>query len=141
MYYQLEEHLKNAPNTVLTTNAPTHKIEGGYIYTSMKEGTALISYQAVAIQDGAPAIPDDPHFTRAFKNYVEVEFLKMLYRNKKVERAVLEHAEQEYAWAVGAYETDSKSLNLSKAESFFNTHSRLLVSRSEFITRFKNLGK
>jgi hypothetical protein len=139
-YHQMEAHLESNQSGTITTNTPTHKVEGGYLYTSLKEGTAAISYQAIPIEEGVPAIPDDPKFIRAFKNYVEVNFLKMLFRNKKVERNVLEHAEQEYAWAVGAYETSSKAMDLSKAESFMNSYMGLLSNRNSFTSRFKHLG-
>ncbi len=138
-YNELSEYLDNKSSSV-TTNPCTHKIENNYIYTSMKEGEAQISYYAVPTINGEIAVPSEGTFLRAFQRYVEVEFMRILFRNSKINRAVLDHAEQQYFWAVGAYETSSRRLDLSRAESFFNAHTSLISSKSNFYERFKKLG-
>ena len=84
-------------------------------------------------------IPDNPTLHRALQAYVELEYLKILWRNSKVTDKVYEDAKQIYAFAVGAYETDSRKIDLAKAEVITNL-STLLLRRSEFINRFRNLG-
>lgn len=118
----------------------TYSIQGGYIYTSVKTSTMNLIYQAVPILDKLPAIPDDPTFMRAFTAYVQVEHAKILYMNKKFEAAMLDRLEQDYCFAVGAYETSSRKLDLGKAEALFNMFSTLLVRNHEFSNRFRNLG-
>lgn len=138
-YAQLEAEILKKPHIV--TKAPiTHKFENGYIYTSIPKGVAIISYYAVPLINGELAVPDDGVFLRAFQRYVELEFLRMLFRNSRIPRPVLEVAEQQYAWAVGQFETHSQRLDLSKAESLTNSFNTLLLNRSEFSKRFKQLG-
>lgn len=144
-FYKDIEVVPNDVNILMTgafnkTGDITYTIQGGYVYTSMRTGKINVIYQAVPIIDGMPAIPDDPTFMRAFKLYVEVEYMKILYRNKKIEKSVLDATEQDYCFAVGAYETSSRRLDLGKAEAFFNMWSTLLVRNNEFANRFRNLG-
>lgn len=135
-YSQLEAEVLKKPHVVEA--APiAHKFENGYIYTSIKEGTVMISYYAVPIVNNELAVPDDGVFLRAFQRYVEVEFLRMLYRNSRIPRPVLEAAEQQYAWAVGQYETHSQRFDLSKAESFSRIFNTLLFNTKAFKNRFK----
>lgn len=138
-YHELSEYL-NGKTSNSSTNPCTHKIENNHIYTSIKEGEAQISYYAVPTIDGELAVPAGGTFLRAFQRYVEVEFMRILFRNNKIQRAVMDHAEQQYFWAVGAYETSTRRLDLSKAEAFFSTHSSLIGAKSNFHERFKKLG-
>ncbi len=41
--------------------------------------------------------------------------------NDKLDGNKFSKIEQDYYWAVGQWETDSRKLNLSKAESLFNS--------------------
>lgn len=138
-YAQLEAEILKKPN-IVTTTPITHKFENGYLYASIPNGTAIISYYAIPIINNELAVPDDGVFLRAFQRYVEVEFLRMLYRNSRIPRQVLDAAEQQYAWAVGQYETHSQRFDLSKAESFANSFNQLILNRNEFSKRFKQLG-
>lgn len=122
------------------TGDVAYTIQGGYIYTSVKTGIMNLIYQSIPILDGLPAIPDDPTFMRAFSLYVQVEYAKILYMNKKIEASMLDRLEQDYCFAVGAYETSSRKLDLGKAEAFFNMFSTLLVRNHEFSNRFRNTG-
>lgn len=118
----------------------TVRVQGDYLYISIETGTVKISYKAIPIdEDGMPMIPDNPTLHRALQAYVELEYLKILWRNSKVTDKVYEDAKQIYAFAVGAYETDSRKIDLAKAEVITNL-STLLLRRSEFINRFRNLG-
>jgi len=144
-FYRDTETVPNDVNTNLTgkfnrTGDFTYSIQGGYIYTSVRDTPISLIYNAIPILDGVPAIPDDPTFMRAFRLYVEVEYAKILYMNKKIEAGMLERLEQDYCFAVGAYETSSRRLDLGKAEAFFNMFSTLLVRNEEFSNRFRNTG-
>lgn len=144
-FYRDVDTVPNDVNANLTgafnrTGDVTYSIQGGYIYTAVKNATVTLLYKAVPLIDGLPAIPDDPTFMRAFRLYVEVEYAKILYMNKKIEAGMLERLEQDYCFAVGAYETSSHRLDLGKAEAFFNMFSTLLVRNHEFSNRFRNTG-
>jgi len=118
----------------------TFKVQGDYIYTSVETGALKISYRAIPLdEDGVPMIPDNPALYRALKTYIELEYLRILWRNGKIADKIYTDAQIQYAWAVGAYETDARKLDLSKMEAITNMNT-LLPRRSEFINRFRNLG-
>lgn len=119
----------------------SYVIRGGIIYFSIEKGKLEMAYRCVKTDDdGYPMIPDNPVFMRALKNYIEVEHLRILWRNNKITDKVFTKAEQDYAWAVGAYETDTQRLSLAKAESLFNSFRTLLIRPTEFQNRYRNLG-
>ena len=83
---------------------PSYKIKGGYIYLSKKEGNLLLKYKCIATETdetsedyGIPLMPDDPVFILALQSYIEVQFLKMLFRAGKINGQVLQLAQQDYA--------------------------------------------
>ena len=125
----------------------TFRIKGNYIYTSKETGDLLMVYKCIKVQDdvdaddyGFPMIPDDPVFIKAFRLYVEKELLKSLWRIGKVDQRVYEDVKQEYAWAVGQYETHAKRLDLSKMETISRLFRSLQYKNNEFYTRFRHLG-
>ena len=126
---------------------PTYKIKGGYIYLSKKEGNLLLKYKCIATETdensedyGVPLMPDDPVFILALQSYIEVQFLKMLFRAGKVNGQVLQLAQQDYAWNVGRYETHSKRLTTGDMETLSRQFKSILTRNNEFKTRFSHLG-
>ena len=128
----------------------TFKVSNNTIYFSIKDGKVVMVYEAINTYNnpddpndpynGTPLIPDDPVFFRALKTYIEKEFLTILWRNGKITDKVYQDAKQSYAFAVGAYETSARRLDLSKAESFYNSFSTLIPRTNEFAHRFRNDG-
>ena len=132
------------PNQTVET---TYKISGGYIYLSKKEGTILLKYKSIMIDIdetsdgyGLPMLPDDPVFIIALQRYIELEFLKMLFRAGKINTQILQLAQQDYAWAVGRYETHSRRLTTGDMETISKLFKSIITRNNEFKTRFKNLG-
>lgn len=110
----------------------TYKIQGGYIITSIKEGTIELSYQAILLdEEGFPLIPDNSKFTRALEAYIKKQWFTILFDMGKLQGPILQNVQQEYAWAVGACETEFQKLNLDKAESFYNSWSTLIPRRNQ----------
>lgn len=104
-----------------------YKIQGGIIYTSIKEGTIEIAYQAIILdEEGLPVIPDNSKFLRALEAYIKKQWFTILFDMGKLQAAILQNTQQEYAWAVGACESEFQKLSLDKAESFYNTWKTLL---------------
>jgi len=127
---------------------PTYKIKGGYIYLSKKEGNLLLKYKCIATETnelsedfGIPLLPDDPVFILALQSYIEVQFLKMLFRAGKINNQVLQLAQQDYAWNVGRYETHSRRLTYGDMETLSRQFKSILTRNSDFKTRFSHLGK
>lgn len=135
-------HLSNDKRRVgLGGTDYTYKIQGGVIYTSTKDRPIEISYRAIAVDnEGYPLVPDSPVFLRAFTAYVKKEWFTILFDLGKVLPAVLQNAQQEYAWSVGACETEFHRLTLDKAESMYNIWSNLIVRANEHRHGFANAG-
>lgn len=129
------------------TTEATYKVKGNYIYLSKKEGNLLLKYKCIMTNTevgsddfGIPMIPDDPVFIIALQKYIELEFLKLLYRSGKVNGQVLQLAQQDYAWSVGRYETHSRRLTTGDMETISRMFKSILTRNNEFKTRFKHLG-
>lgn len=115
----------------------TYKLQGGYIFTSIKEGTIEISYQAILLdEEGFPLIPDNSKFTRALEAYIKKQWFTILFDMGKLQGPILQNVQQEYAWAVGACETEFQKLNLDKAESFYNSWRTMIPRTNEHSTGF-----
>lgn len=120
---------------------PTYKIQGDYIYTSLEEGEIEIAYTAIEIDDcGFPLIPDNSKFIRALKAYIKKEWFTILFDMGKVNQASFQNAQQEYAWAVGACESEFQKMSLDKAESFYNSWRTMLTRTYEHQVGFIDNG-
>lgn len=148
-YYEYHDGAVIQINFVTDTNTSTNntisdysfKIQGGIIHTTIKEGDIELAYRAIGIDEyGLPMIPDNSNFTRALELYIKLQHYGILFDLGKINQQVIQKAQQDYAWAVGALETDSLRLDLSKAESFFNSLNQLFIKNNEFKHGFKNEG-
>lgn len=64
---------------------PTYKVQGSVIFTSFKEGTIEISYQAYPVdEDGFIMLPDNSSFTRALELYIKKQYFMMLFEIGKI---------------------------------------------------------
>lgn len=119
----------------------TYKIQGYVIYTSTKDTDIEIAYNAIATDgEGYPLLPDNPSFLRALEAYIKKQQFTILFDLGKLQPAILQNAQQEYAWAVGDCETEFNRLTLDKAESLFNSWRTLLIRDSEHRHGFVNDG-
>lgn len=125
-YTSTDKVFKYASNTFHTSspheNELTYKVQGGFIFTSIKEGAIEIAYQSILIdEDMYPMIPDNSKFTRALELYIKKQWFTILFDMGKLQQPILQNIQQEYAWAVGACETEFQKMSLDKAESFYNS--------------------
>lgn len=119
----------------------TYSINNNFIFTSLEKGLLQMAYKAIMVdEEGYPMIPSDRSFLLALEWYIKVQYYTLLWENGKLEDKRLEHANQEYSWAVGRCETDMKRLSLAKAETFFNSFRSLIPRDNEFAKRFQNTG-
>ena len=119
----------------------TYKIQGGYIYTSIKEGVIELSYRAILIdEEGYPLIPDNSKFTRALEAYIKKQWFTILFDMGKLQGPILQNVQQEYAWAVGACESEFQKMSLDKAESFYNSWRTLIPRVNEHSRGFATNG-
>lgn len=137
-YYQMNQVRKG--DTALTysldsfhfnnnsSDTNTYKIQGNVIYTSFEKGELEISYQAIAVDEqGFPLIPDNSSFTRALELYIKKQWFTILFDLGKLQPAILQNTQQEYAWAVGDCASEFNRLSLDKAESLYNTWKTLVL--------------
>ena len=130
---------KYASNTfsLPNTNDLVYKIQGNYIFTSIKEGMIEIAYKAIILdEEGYPMIPDNSKFSRALQAYIKKEWFTILFDMGKIQGAIFQNVQQEYAWAVGACETEYQKMTLDKAESFYNSWRTLIPRTNEHYRGF-----
>lgn len=119
----------------------SYKIQGNIIYTSLKECEIEISYSSISTDiEGYPLLPDNSSFTRALELYIKKQWFTILFELGKINSAVLQNTQQEYAWAVGDCQSEFNRLSLDKAESFFNSWRTLIIRDSEHRNNFRNNG-
>lgn len=134
-------HLSKDKSHAQYTRDLTYKLQGDYIFTSLKEGEIEIAYTAIEIdRDGFPIIPDNSKFIRALEAYIKKEWFTILFDMGQIQPAILQNTQQQYAWAVGACESEFQKLSLDKAESFFNSWRTLLIRDKEHSKGFIKNG-
>lgn len=134
-------HLSKDKSHAQYTRDLTYKLQGDYIFTSLKEGEIEIAYTAIETDgEGFPIIPDNSKFIRALETYIKKEWFTILFDMGQIQPAVLQNTQQQYAWAVGACESEFQKLSLDKAESFFNSWRTLLIRDKEHSKGFIKNG-
>lgn len=119
----------------------TFKIQGDYIYTSLEEGVLEMSYRAIMVDEcGFLMVPENSNVLRALEAYIKKQWFTILFDMNKISGQSLQQAQQDYAWAVGSAEADMNRLDLSKAESFFNSFRTLILRDSEYDNSFRESG-
>ena len=119
----------------------TYKLQGSLIYTTEEDTEIEISYRAMDVDEcGLPLIPDDAKFTRALKAYIKVEYFKILFDLGKINNQILEKAEQDYCWAVGACESAGNRISLDKAESILNLAKNMFIPNGLHETGYSYSG-
>ena len=120
----------------------TFIIQGNKIITSMEQCTITMAYRAIATDEsGLPLIPDNSNFTRALAAYIKLQHFTILFDLGKIHQHVFQQAQVDYSWAVGSCENEFKRLDLSKAESFFNSYRSLIIKNNQFQEGFRNNGR
>lgn len=119
----------------------TYKIQGTVIFTSLKEGTIEIAYRAIAVDDeGYPLIPDRSAFIRALELYIKKQCFTILFDLGKINQAVYNNVQQEYAWAVGQAQADLIKPSIDEMQSITNALNTLLPRTNEHSKGFMTIG-
>lgn len=119
----------------------TYKISGSIIYTSIESGDLEVVYDAFKTDiNGFPMIPDNRKFFIALESYIKMKHFEMLFEQGKLQPAVMERADREYAWAVGACESEFHKIAYDRAESLGNQWRQILINTREHTTGYANLG-
>lgn len=119
----------------------TYKIQGNIIFTSIKEGTIEIAYNAFATDsEGYPMIPDNSSFIRALELYIKKQWFTILFDLNKISQAVLQNVQQEYYWAVGQCESEFTRPSIDQMESITNIWNNLILRTNSHSSGFKFEG-
>lgn len=119
----------------------TYKIQGNVIFTSIKEGTIEIAYNAFAVDsDGYPMIPDNSSFISALEFYIKKKHFGVLFDTGKINQAVWSQVCQDYAWAVGQAQSDLIRPTIDQMQSLTNSLNTLIPRVAEHSRGFVNNG-
>lgn len=115
--------------------------QNNVIYLSHKHDTVDISYYAILTdEDGYPMIPDNSKFVRALLAYIKKEYFTILMDLSVIQPQVLQQAQQDYAWAVGACESGMHELDLPRLEALSNAMHGMINKNNEYNTSFASNG-
>lgn len=130
------------PNKDLDTWDLTYKLQNSAIYTSLKEGVIEIAYHAIKVdKEGYPMIPENSSFIQALELYIKKRVFTILFDQGKINNAVLQNTQQEYAWYVAQARSDMSIPSISEMESIKNSWCTLLQRTTEFNKGFKSNGR
>lgn len=120
---------------------PQFKTQGRTIITSFPKGAVIISYKAIPVdEDGLPLLLDNTKYLKCLELYVKCQLFTVLFDLGKVTPQVLQHTEQEYAWAAGQLAEEFKTPSVSEMQSITNMLNQIIVRKNEFYNRFEKLG-
>lgn len=119
----------------------TYKLQNRVIFTSIKEGTVEIAYEAIAVdKDGYPLIPDNSALTRALELYIKKQHFTILFDLGKINQAVYQNAQQDYAFAVGQAQSDIIRPSIDEMEAITNSLNTLIPRVKEHKRGFRTLN-
>lgn len=118
-----------------------YKIQGGILYTSIEKGVLELSYLAIETdKDGYPLFPDNSSFTRALELYIKKQWFTILFDLGKIQPAVLQNTQQEYAWAVGDCQSEFNRLSIDEMEAFSNSWRTMILRDHQHSSGFIGNG-
>lgn len=119
----------------------TFKTQGQVLYTSFKTGDVSISYKSIPVdKDGFPLLIDNPVFLKALEAYIKREVFTILFDMGKIQAAVLQNAQQQYAWLAGTLQSEFTIPSISEMESIKRSWCTLIQRTSSFNDGFRNNG-
>lgn len=117
------------------------KTQGRMMFCSFPCGDVAMAYLAMPVDDeGLPLLIDDPNYLLAFDAYIKREVFNILFDQGKIQPAVLQQAEQRYAWAAGRMQTHFHTPSISEMESITRMWNTLVPRTKEFDHQFEDLG-
>lgn len=124
-----------------TRGEHTYKTQGRVIYTSFKEGHIQIAYKAIPVdEEGLPMLPDNPIFLKALELYIKKEWFTILFDMGKIQPAVLNNTQQEYAFKAGQCNSEFTIPSPSEMESISGIINQMIPRVNEFKRGFRDLG-
>lgn len=119
----------------------TYKVQNSIIYTSNKEGQIEVAYLALKLdEEGLPMIPYNSSFIQALELYIKKKVFTILFDQGKINQAVLQNTQQEYAWYVGQAQRDLTMPTIDQMESITNMFTKLIQTTTEHRKGFRSSG-
>jgi hypothetical protein len=141
VYYRYTSDTFHTSGNKVHSAPYTYKVQGGYIFTSEKDTTIEIAYLAIETDEcGLPVLPDNAKFIRAIEAYIKYKHFTVLFDCGKITGQVLEKADQEYCWAVGACQSEFNRLTLDKAETVLNILNNIFSPTDLHSNGYANMG-
>ena len=120
----------------------TFKVQNHIIFTSIKDGEVKVSYKAIPVdEDGAPLIPDNPTYHKALELYIKVQLFTIKFDEGKLKGDVLQHTEQQYAWAAGQLTSEYNLPNEEEMEALCSSWCTLIQRTTSFDDGFRSLSR
>lgn len=106
----------------------TYTLNDSYIFTSYKDGYALISYLAYPFDcEGFPLVPDDIKFKLALQWYIQEKLDYIQWRKGEIPDKIWAKSEQEAQWYMGAAQNSGIAPNIDKVEGMRKTFTKLML--------------
>ena len=119
----------------------TFKTQGQVLYVSFKTGDVSISYKSIPVdKDGFPLLIDNSVFLKTLEAYIKREVFTVLFDMGKIQAAVLQNAQQQYAWLAGTLQSEFTIPSISEMESIKRSWCTLIQRTSSFNDGFRNNG-
>lgn len=110
--------------------APSYRIQGNIIYSSLRDKELEISYKALPIdEEGYPMLPDNSSFIKALELYIKKQYFTVLFDMGKITGQVLNNTQQEYAWYVGQCQSDLVRPTWDEMKSITNTWTNIIINK------------
>lgn len=120
----------------------TFKTQGQVLYTSFKTGDVIVAYKSIPVDDeGFPLLIDNSVFMKTLEAYIKREVFTILFDMGKINGAVLQNTQQQYAWLAGQLQSEFTIPSISEMESLKNSWCTLLQRTKEFKGGFSSLGR
>ena len=119
----------------------TYKIKNFVIFTSFPEGELKVSYKAIPVdEDDQPLIIDNSKYLRALEAYIKMQLFTILFDTDKIKAPVLQNAQQQYAFAAGALNSEFSIPSVDEMESIKNSWTTLVELTRQHQRGFRHLG-
>ena len=120
----------------------SYKVQGNKVIGSLDHDRARVSYWAIKTDaDGFPMIPDNGKVEPALSLYITKQFLTPKFRKGEINANVIQHLDQQYAFAVGQAQTSLIAPTEDEMQSFTHMMNTMIERPHEHIRSFRNLDK
>jgi hypothetical protein len=122
-------------------NQLTYKMQGDVIYTSIKEGTILMSYTAIKVdKDGYPLIINNSSYIRALKSYIKQNWFTILFDSGQLHPSVLENAQRDYSYNIAQATNSLIMPTIDQLEVISRLMNASLLNTNAHATRFEHIN-